>query len=76
MGERECVDSTSSMVVSTSMDWFEGARDATGRVMVRTLAEGVAAVFSFVADIVAVFCFVLFGGLADVKGRWVSLGWL
>lgn len=54
MGEREWVESTSSIVLSTSIDWFEAWRTLVGRVMVRTLVMGAAADFSLMADMIAV----------------------
>ena len=54
MGERECVESTSSIVLSTSIDWFEAWRVLAGRLMVRTLVMGAESDFSLIADMIAV----------------------
>lgn len=54
MGERECVESTSSIVLRTSTDISEGWRIFAGRVMVRTFVFGTAADFSLMADMIAV----------------------
>jgi len=39
MGDREWVESMSSIVLRISTDRFEGCRDADGRVMVRTFVS-------------------------------------